>query len=118
MATPTLCLDECVHDVILPALRQRGVDVTSVKEQQRRADGDEAIFRLCVDNDWCLVTYDSDFLVLAARWQEVKSQFPGVIYARGNTLPLNDLIEDLTTIALAATREELRDRVTYLPLRN
>jgi hypothetical protein len=62
-------------------------------------------------------TQDNDLLREAARRQEIRERFVGVIYGHQLNITVSQCIEDLELIAHATEPSEWANRVTYLPLK-
>jgi hypothetical protein len=57
-------------------------------------------------------------LKIAAQWQAVGKDFPGVIYGHQLECSIGQTIEDLELISKCATQQELQSQVVFLPLSN
>jgi predicted nuclease of predicted toxin-antitoxin system len=110
-------LDENVDVAIREGLRRRGIDVLSVQEDGRTGDPDHLVLDRADELGRVLFTRDADFLAEASARLSVGETFPTVIYAKQIVVSLRQCIEDLELFAQAATNDEGRDRVIYLPLR-
>jgi hypothetical protein len=64
-----------------------------------------------------LFSQDEDLLRIAHEWQEKAQPFSGLVFSRQENVSIGTLISDLELIAHCCTPEEIRDRVSYLPLR-
>jgi len=64
-----------------------------------------------------LLSFDEDFLAIAAAWQQSGKHFPGILHAAQMGLSIGRTIADVTLIAEICSAEELADRVIYLPLK-
>jgi hypothetical protein len=62
-------------------------------------------------------TQDHDFLRIAADWTRQRRSFPGVVFAAHQIVSLGGLADDPELLLTCCEPEELRHRVTYLPLR-
>lgn len=63
-----------------------------------------------------LFSQDDDFLAEARSRQANNLDFVGIVYVHKLSISEGDCIRDLEIIAKAAQREELYNRVQYLPL--
>lgn len=111
-----LYMDENVHRGITNGLRLRGVDILTVQEDKRTSFSDPLILDRAMELQRVLFSQDEDFLAEATHRQSENISFAGVIYAHKLRVSLGDCINDLEIIAKAANREDLANRVQYLPL--
>jgi hypothetical protein len=63
-----------------------------------------------------LFTQDDDLLAEATRRQTGGVPFGGVIYAHQARVPVGVCVHDLELIAAVADRDDLRNRVVFLPV--
>lgn len=109
-------------DVHVPAsvtdgLHRRRIDVlTSQEDESQRAD-DESLLRRATELDRVLFTQDDDLLMIAPEWQSANREFTGIVFAHQLGPGIGLMIDDLELLALAAEPGEIRNRVTYLPLK-
>jgi len=110
-----LYADECANGLVLRALRERGVDVLTVQDDDLEGQPDTVILDRATALDRVLFTQDDDLLVEGVRRQRSGETFRGVIYAHQD-VPIRVCIDDLDLIAGACELAEYQDRVEYLPL--
>ena len=79
MADIRLVLDEHIGTAVASGLRRRGVSAHTVAELGRRSISDESQLRLTTADDQAFVTYDDDYLVLAAEFAARRETHSGVI---------------------------------------
>ena len=111
-----LYMDEHIHLAITIGLRFRDVDVLTVQEDGRTGIPDPLVLDRATELQRVIFTQDRDFLVEATRCQVEGVNFPGVIYAHQRVVTIGDCIRDLEIIAKASDKEDLVNRVQYLPL--
>lgn len=91
-----LLADECVHDDMVSALRQSGLEVRTVRQASLTGADDEAIFVYAVVNDLVLFTFDRGFGDIF-RFPIAKS--PGVIIVLVNQMSLKEATQVLLGFA-------------------
>ena len=90
--------------------------LTSQDDGTQETD-DEALLQRATDLGRLLFTQDDDLLAITSRWQQEGREFAGLIYSHQLGPGIGSVIEDLELIAACARKEEVRNRVIYLPLR-
>jgi hypothetical protein len=113
--TIALYMDEHVHTGITEGLRQRGVDVLTVREDGRIGSQDRIILDRATELQRVIFTQDQDFLEIANFRQQQGIPFAGVIYAHQRNVTLGDCVRDLEIIAKASEPEDLANSLQYLP---
>ena len=63
-----------------------------------------------------IFTQDRDFLVLAARWQQSRHEFAGMIYGQQLRVTVGGAVCDIALIASVMTQAGMWNRVEFLPL--
>lgn len=114
--TVALYMDVHVHRAITNALRIRGVDVLTAQQDGFRQATDDRLLDRASELDRVLFSQDDDLLAEAKRRQVEGVQFAGVIYAHQMRITIGQCVQDLELIARLAEREELANRVEFLPL--
>jgi Domain of unknown function (DUF5615) len=112
----TLYIDHNPKRAVMLGLRGRGVDVLDTHEERAGAMDDEALFERVQSLGRVFFTHDPDFLRISARWLRDGREHLGVIYVGQTRMSEGDLIDQLEFIAKTYTAEELRNRVTFLPI--
>lgn len=113
----TLYMDVHVPIVVTESLRRKGLDVLTSQDDGTATLDDETLLARANELGRVLFSQDQDFLRIAAEWQRAGRTFVGVIFAVQQGVSLGLLAEDLELLLTCCEPEELRDRVTYLPLR-
>ena len=108
-------------DVHVPAsisagLRRKQIDVRTAQDDSTDRMSDEDLLTRATDLGRVLLTQDTDFLEIAARWQHHGLAFSGILFARQGT-PIGQLIDDPELCLTAMTADEFRNRLFHLPLR-
>ena len=111
-----LYMDHHVPRAITIGLRLRGVGVVTAFEDGASRMEDPELLDRAGTLGCALFTQDDDLLVEAARRQEEKRTFSGVIYAHPLRISIGICIRDLELIAKAGEPEDLIGRVQFLPL--
>src|SRR3954452_5301715 len=110
-------MDVHVPRVLTDALRRRGLDVLTSQGDGTAREDDAALLARATELGRVLFSQDQDFLRLAAEWQRDSRPFAGILFAAQQGVSLGHLAADLELLLTCCEPEELRDRVTYLPLR-
>lgn len=113
----SLYMDVHVPMAVTEALRRRGLDVLTSQDDGTATLEDEGLLSRAAGLGRVLLSQDQDFLRIAVQWQQQGRQFPGVVFAAQWGVSLGGLVDDLELLLTCCEPEELRDRVTYLPLR-
>jgi predicted nuclease of predicted toxin-antitoxin system len=103
-------LDEVCDPRIAVALRQRGIDVSTAKENGLLGASDEGHLAFAWSQARIIVTHDADFLRLHAAGGE---HF-GIIFSRPRARPLGELIRLLVLLWELVEPDEMRGHVEYL----
>jgi predicted nuclease of predicted toxin-antitoxin system len=109
-------MDHHVPRSITAGLRARGVDVLTAYEDGAHEMEDEDLLDRAAELGRVLFTRDDDFLVEAARRQELGISFYGVVYTHQLRVSIGRCIEDLEIIAGVGEPGDLLNNVRYLPL--
>jgi len=109
-------MDVHVPRVLTDALRRRGLDVLTSQEDGTAREDDAALLARATELGRVPFSQDQDFLRLAAEWQRDSRPFPGILFTAQQGVSLGRLAADLELLLTCCEPEELRDRVTYLPL--
>ncbi len=111
-----LYMDHHIPRAITAGLRARGVDVLTAYEDRAQTLPDEVLLDRATALNRLLVSCDPDLLAEAARRQEGKRHFTGIVYGHPVLVSIGDFVRSLELIAKVGTPEEFADRVEYLPL--
>jgi len=109
-------MDVHIPMVITQTLRRRGLDVLTSQEDKRTTADDDSLLARATELGRILFSQDQDFLRIAAEWRSRGRSFPGIVFAAQRGVSLGGLARDLELLLTCCEAEELRDRVTYLPL--
>jgi len=109
-------MDEHVASAITRGLRQRGVDILTVQDDQREGEDDPELLDRATKLGRVLFTRDTDFLKEASRRLAGGEPFGGVIYAHQTRVSIGECISDLELLAMACELIEFADHVQYLPI--
>ncbi len=111
-----LYLDHHVPAAIANGLRQLRIEVLTVAEDGRADWDDDQLLERAFELERVVFTQDRDFLVLAARWQEARREFAGMVYGHQLRVTVGGAVRDIALIASVMTQAEMRNRVEFLPL--
>jgi predicted nuclease of predicted toxin-antitoxin system len=113
MAVVRLYLDEDVHTFIAAALRLRGYDATTTRDQSRRGAEDPDQLAFAYQHGYTLLTYNvQDFPRLHYEWLAAEKQRAGIIIASRENPTLN--IRALLNLLALVAAEEMADQLEYL----
>ena len=111
-----LYIDVHVKRAVTDALRLRGVDVLTAREDGAAELEDDLILDRATELNRVLFSQDDDLLREANKRQQTGENFAGVIYAHQLNITVGQCINDLELIATATDSEEWQNAVVYLPL--
>ncbi len=115
--TLALYMDVHVPRALTDALRRRGLDVLASQDDGTTRTDDPDLLARASALGRLLFTQDQDFLRHAAEWQRRGRPFAGLVYAAQQCASLGVLAADLELLLSCSIPDDVRDRVTYLPLR-
>jgi hypothetical protein len=115
--TVAIYADNNVREDILAGLRTFGIDVLRARDDGNERMDDEPLLERATALDRVLLTEDSDFYRITARWWRNGRDFAGVIHIDQDAAPISRLIEDLALIVTSHALDELRNRLVYVPIR-
>jgi len=110
-----LYFDHHVPRAIVVGVRQQGIDVLTTEADGTADDDDGLLLQRATDLGRVIFTQDSDFLVLAAAWQQTGREFTGMVYAHQLRITIGAAIRDLVLIASLMNPDDIRNRVEFLP---
>lgn len=108
--------DHHVDERVAHGLRQHGLDVLLTKDEGTQQLADELLLSRAAGLNRVLVSNDSDFLEITARWLEQGQRFTGLVSIRNQYIPVGKAIDDLRLIAEVLTSEDMMNHVEYIPL--
>ena len=113
MAALRLYLDEDVHLFIAEAIRLRGYEATTTRDQSRLGTDDEDQLAFVSREKYTLVTYNvHDYARLHYHWLTMGKRHAGVIIASQENPRRN--IRALLNILALVTDAEMEDQLEYL----
>ncbi|MBV9210195.1 MAG: DUF5615 family PIN-like protein [Acidobacteria bacterium] len=112
-----LYMDVHVRRAVTTGLRLRGIDILTAQEDKAGELDDARLLNRATELGRVLFTQDDDLLREAARRQQTKEPFAGVIYAHQLNITIGQCIDDLEIIGQATKAEEWINQVMYLPLK-
>lgn len=111
-----LYFDHHVPRAIAVGVRQQGIDVLTTDADGTADRDDEFLLQRATELGRVVFTQDSDFLALAAAWQQARREFTGLVYAHQLRTTIGAAIHDLVLIASLIDPDDIRNRVEFLPL--
>ncbi len=112
MATDRLrfFLDEHIPSAVAQGLARRGVDVLTAQQASRVSCSDESQIEFARAEGRVVVTFDDDFLVLAAKG----IQHAGIAFAVAERRSVGELIYALLLLHDVLTPDEMLNHVEFL----
>jgi len=102
--------DEQFPAAVVAGLKQRGIDALTVQEAKRAGLSDLEQLQFAAANERILVTFDTDFLRIAAQG----IRHAGIIWCPARKYSIGDLIRRLVLIHAVLIREDMHNQVEYL----
>ena len=101
--------DEHVAKAVIRGLRQRGVDILTVREANKLGEDDKGHLAFALVENRVIFTQDDDFLRLPSSDME----HAGIVYTPQHT-PVGEIIQGLMLIYQVLEAEEMIGNVEYL----
>lgn len=108
-------MDHHVNPAIAEGLRNRGVDVITAFEDDKADAEDDVLLAHAASFGRVFVTQDKGFHRLCSQWNHHGKVFPGVVFAAQESVDIGDMIEYLELVAKTMSKEELRNRIEFVP---
>ena len=112
----SLYTDHHIRRSVVRALRRRGVTVRTTQEEGTGRINDELLLARATELEHVLITHDTDFLSITARWLRADRHFFGVAFARQGRLADGEMIDELEILAKVGDAADVRGRVLHLPI--
>lgn len=103
-------LDEHIASLVMRGLRQRGIDVLTADEAGRSGLPDPEQFEFATKEERVIVTFDADYLQLAA----CAAEHFGVAHCHATKYSPGQLLQLLIVLHGVMDREEMRNHVEFL----
>jgi predicted nuclease of predicted toxin-antitoxin system len=112
----SLYLDENAMDSgLVQALRNQGIDVTTVQDAERRGASDEQQLAYATEQGRVIYSYNvKDFMVLHSRLLEQEQSHAGIILAHERGYGIGEQARRLIRIADVLSAEDMRDQLAHL----
>lgn len=110
-------MDVHVRGEVTEGLRRRGVDVLTAQEDGAGQLDDSVLLDRATELGRVLFSQDEDLLVEASNRQREGTDFATLVYGHQLNVSVSICIQDLELFAKAATEQEQRGRVVFLPLK-
>lgn len=109
-------MDVHVPAAVTEGLRRKSLDVRTAQDDAAGQLSDEELLVRATTLSCVLLTQDSDFLKITARWQQRGISFCGVLFAPQGT-SIGRIIEDAELCLAGLNADEFRNRLVHVPLR-
>jgi predicted nuclease of predicted toxin-antitoxin system len=103
-------VDENVSSVIVAALRQRGIAVSTTAEAGLIGATDLEQLAFVQRKNRVMITHDDDFLKIANE----RNDHPGIAYCRKDARSIGEILERLVLIYEVLVPDEMRGEVQFL----
>jgi hypothetical protein len=108
--------DHHVPAAIGVALRGRGIDVLTAREDGHDRSPDEELLQRATELGRAVVSEDHDFLEIVHRWLNDERRFAGLIFCHMPGTSIGGVIDDLELVAGALDVDEIENTVVWIPL--
>jgi hypothetical protein len=112
----TYYMDVHVPAAITEGLRRRAIDVLTSQDDGSREADDEFLLERATQLARVLVSQDKDLLKIAAARHAGGREFAGLVFVPQQGTSFGQVLDDLQLVAECCTKEELSNRVLYIPL--
>ncbi|CAB1059405.1 hypothetical protein D1BOALGB6SA_4167 [Olavius sp. associated proteobacterium Delta 1] len=106
--------DESVDVAIVQGLQRRGVEAFSARDRDKLGLTDEEQLIFASKGKATIFTHDTDFLQIAAQWNDQGRTHCGVIYCHQNAHGIGDCIRNLKILVTVLTQEDMIDHIEFL----
>ncbi len=103
-------LDEHIPAAVAAGLKRKGIIAATVHELGRSGFSDADHLQLAFEEGWVLVTFDSDFLVLARQ----DKPHAGFVWCAERKFSIGQLIRALASLYALVDREGMQNQVVFL----
>lgn len=106
--------DESVDVAIAQGLKRRGVEAFSARDLDKLGLTDEEQLIFAKEHNTTILTHDTDFLRIAARWIDEGRKHYGVIYCHQTAYGIGDCIRNLKILATVLNQEDMINHIEFL----
>ena len=106
--------DESVDVAIAEGLQRRGIEAFSARDRNNLGLTDEEQLTFAREESATIFTHDTDFLRVAAQWNDLGRTHCGVIYCRQTTFGIGDCIRNLKVLATVLSPEDMINHIEFL----
>lgn len=106
--------DQHMPSAVARGLTRRGVDVLTAQDAGRCSLPDEDHVRFATASGRVIVTFDTDYLVLAAGCLANGEPFSGIVWCPEQKYSYGELISELHTLHGVFTAADMLNHVEYL----
>jgi len=106
--------NESVNVTIAEGLRRRGVDAFSARDTANLGLTDEEQLTYAGKQKATILTHDTDFLRIVARWMEEGRTHHGIIYCHQKSYPIGECIRRLRALTSVLTYEDMVNHIEFL----
>ena len=114
MGAIRICTDENVDIAIAQGLQRRGVKAYSARDRDKLGLTDEEQLIFAWEEKASIFTHDTDFLRIAAQWNDEGRTHCGIIYCHQTTYGIGDCIRNLKILATVLTSEDMINHIEFL----
>lgn len=113
--TLALYMDQHVKEAITGGLRQRGIDVLTVREDGFDRHSDADVLARATELGRVVFTQDVDFIALADEWLANGRPFAGIAFAHQLKITIGQAIADLEVVCRVLSADEAANQLIRLP---
>ena len=106
--------DESVDVAIAEGLQRRGIEAFSARDRDKLGLTDEEQLIFAREEKATIFTHDTDFLRIAAQWNDEGRTHCGVIYCHQTTYGIGDRIRSLKILATVLSSEDKINHIEFL----
>jgi hypothetical protein len=101
---------------ITNGLRIKGIDVLTAQEDDGDQLPDDKLMERATQLNRVLFTFDSDLLVIGAKFKSKEINFSGLTFAHPIDITIGQCVQDLEIISNILTLEETKNQIIFLPI--
>ncbi|HKZ49399.1 MAG TPA: DUF5615 family PIN-like protein [Candidatus Nanoarchaeia archaeon] len=103
--------DESVDIAVVEALKRRGINATSARDEGKLGLADEEQLKFAVQKKAVILTHDPDFLRLVVK---KVLQHWGIFFAEKRKLSIGTIVRKIELFASTARADDLKNRIEFL----
>ena len=107
--------EDAMDDNLVSALRLRGLDVSTVRDERRQAQTDEQQLHFATSQSRVIYRFNQkDYAVLHSMLLGQGQSHAGIILAQKDRYSIGEQMRRLVRLADTLSAEEMKDRIEYL----